>query len=75
MANLNQQILVALERLFVLTETELAAIEDMTATVKRLLVEQEATNTKLDTIISLLTPPKVAAIRGAYGVPQLNKRI
>ena len=75
MANVNQQILVALERLIVSTEAELVEIEKINVTARRIAVEQEATNARLDKIISLLTPPLVAAVRGVYGAPQPNKRI
>lgn len=75
MANINQQILVALEQLIVLTKAGLVEIENIKATARRIAVGQEATNAKLDKIIGLLTPPLVAAVRGAYGVPQPNKRI
>ena len=43
-----------------------------TQLLQKLVVEQEATNDKLDRIIKLFTPPQVAAARGVYGTPEHN---
>lgn len=48
----------------------LLEMQEQTALLAKLVVEQEATNHKLDEIIKLFTPPEVAAIKGVYGAPK-----
>ena len=52
-ANVNQHILAALNRLIEVAETQLSEIENVYLAAKKLAVEQEAANAKLDTIINL----------------------